>query len=332
MKRREFITLLGGGAAMPVLWPLKVRAQQGDRIRRIGILMPSGEHEPETLLRLGAFRKEFDRLGWSEGRNVRIDYRWTAGVAERMLAYASELVGLGPAVILVQSNPGVAALQKATRTIPIVFASVADPVGSGFVESLSRPGRNITGFTHFEPPMGGKWLEALNKVAPGVTRAAVFLHMETAANAAFLKSAQAAAPSLGLVVSAASVHNAAEIERAVTVFAAEPNGGLIVMPHPLTSSNRDLIIGLAARHRLPAVYPFRHFAEAGGLMSYGADQVDLFRRAAAYVDRILRGTKPDELPVQVSNQFEFVLNLKTAKMLGLEIPPTLLALADGVIE
>ena len=329
MRRREFLGILGGAAAT---WPLAARAQQGERIRRIGALMPFGEHDPETTLRLGAFRKEFDRLGWTEGRNVRIDYRWAAGVAQQFPAFANELVGLAPAVILVQSNLGVAALQKATRTIPIVFASVADPVGSGFIESLSRPGGNITGFTHFEPPMGGKWLEALKKIAPGVTRVAALLHVETAANAAFLRSAEAAAPSLGLGVSAANVHDAAEIERAITAFATEPNGGLIVMPHPVTASNRDLIIGLAARHRLPAVYPFRFFAAAGGLLSYGADQVDMYRRAASYVDRILRGSKPDELPVQVSNQFELVLNLKTAKTLGLEIPPTLLAIANEVID
>jgi putative tryptophan/tyrosine transport system substrate-binding protein len=327
MKRRELIMLIGGTVA----WPLVARAQQGERIRRIGFLMPFGEHDPEMTLRMGAFRKEFDRLGWSEGRNVRFDYRWAAGV-ERFPTYASELVGLAPAVILVQSNPGVAALQKAARSIPIVFASVADPVGSGFIRSLSHPGGNITGFTHFEPPMGEKWLEALKKIAPGVTRVAALLHMETAVHAAFLRSAEAVAPSLGLDVRASNVHDAAEIERAITAFAAEPNGGLIVMPHPVTVSNRDLIISLAARHRLPAVYAFRFFAAAGGLMSYGADQVDMFRRAASYVDRILRGAKPDELPVQVSNHFELVLNVKTAKTLGLEIPPTLLAIANEVIE
>jgi putative ABC transport system substrate-binding protein len=328
MKRREFLGVLGGAA----VWPFSARAQQGERISRIGILMPSGEHDPETALRFGAFRREFVRLGWTEGRNVRIDYRWAAGVAQQFPAFANELVGLAPAVILVQSNLGVAAMQKATRTIPIVFASVADPVGSGFVESLSRPGGNITGFTHFEPPMGGKWLEALKKFAPGVIRVAVLLHMETAVNAAFLQAAQAAAPSLGLVLSPANVHDAAEIESALTAFAAEPNGGLIVMHNPIITSNRDMIIGLAARHRLPAVYPFRFFAAAGGLMSYGADQVEMYRRAASYVDRILRGSKPDELPVQVSNRFELVLNLKTAKTLGLEIPPTLLAIANEVIE
>ena len=333
MRRRAFITLLGGAAAVPsILWPLNARAQQGEQIRRIGILMPTGEHDPETTLRLGAFRKEFDRLSWSEGRNIRIDYRWAAGVAQQFPAFANELVGLAPAVILVHSNLGVAALQKATRTIPIVFASVADPVGSGFIESLSHPGGNITGFTHFEPPMGGKWLEALKKVAPAVTRVAALLHLETAANAAFLQTAQDAAPSLGVVVSPANVHDAAEIERAITAFAAEPNGGLIVMPHPVTASHRDLIIDLAARYRLPTVYPFRFFAAAGGLMSYGADHVEMYRRAATYVDRILRGAKPGDLPTQVSNQFELVLNLKTAKTLGLEIPPPLLAITNEVIE
>ena len=327
MRRREFI--VGGMAAA---WPLVAHAQQGERIRRIGILMPLGEHDSEMTLRVGAFRKELDRLGWSEGRSVSIDYRWSDGVVDRLPGFARDLVGLAPAVILVQSNVGVAALQKATRTIPIVFASVADPVGSGFIESLARPGGNMTGFTHFEPPMGAKWLEALKNIAPKVTRVVVLLHAETAANAAFLRPAEAAAPSFGLDVRAANVRDAAEIERAITTFATELNGGLIVMPNPVTNSNRDLIISLAARHRLPAVYPFRFFAAAGGLLSYGADHVDMFRRSASYVDRILKGERPADLPVQVSNQFELVLNLKTAKTLGLEIPPTLLAIANEVIE
>jgi putative ABC transport system substrate-binding protein len=329
MRRREFITLLGGAAAA---WPLAARAQQSGRVRRIGALMGIAENDPESQARITAFLQRLQELGWTEGRNVRIDYRFAGGDTRRMRAYAAELVGLAPDVILVQSNDGLAALRQETRTVPIVFAVVADPVGSGFVESLARPGGNITGFTIFEPSLGGKWLQALKEIAPGVTRVAAILHPETTANVGFLRAAEAAAPSFGMTLTAEGVHDAAEIERAVTAFAAEPNGGLVVLPHPVTAAHRDLIIGLAARHRLPAVYAFRFFATAGGLMAYGNDSVDLFRRAAAYVDRILKGEKPGELPVQAPIKFELFINLKTAKALGLEVPPTLLGRADEVIE
>jgi putative ABC transport system substrate-binding protein len=328
MNRREFMTLLGGTAAA---WPLVARAQQSGRVRRIGALMGIAENDPESQARITAFLQRLQELGWTEGHNVRIDYRFAGGDTRRMRAYAAELVGLAPDVILVQSNDGLAALRQETRTVPIVFAVVADPVGSGFVESLARPGGNITGFTIFEPSLGGKWLQALKEIAPGVTRVAAILHPETTANVEFLRAAEAAASSFGVTLTAAGVHDAAEIERAVTAFATEPNGGLVV-PHPVTAAHRDLIIGLAARHRLPAVYSFRFFATAGGLMAYGNDAVDLFRRAASYVDRILKGEKPGELPVQAPTKFELVINLKTANALGLTVPPNLVARADEVIE
>jgi putative ABC transport system substrate-binding protein len=330
MRRREFITLLGGAAAA---WPHGVIAQPADRMRRIGVLIALAENDPQAQANIAAFRRGLQELGWTEGRNIRIDYRFAGGNIERMRVYAAELVDLAPDVVLVHSNPFLAALRQANRTIPTVFAQVADPVGSGFVESLARPGGNVTGFSNYESEIGGKWLDVLKEVAPRVTRAAVLLHPETTANVAYLRAAEAAARSLGVTVTAAGVYDAAEIERAVTAFAAEPNGGLIVLPHPITGLNRDLIAALAARHRLPAVWPFRFFIAAnGGLLSYGIDVADLFRRATVYVDRILRGTRPGELPVQLPTKFELVINLKTAKALGLEIPATVLARADEVIE
>jgi putative ABC transport system substrate-binding protein len=330
MRRREFITLLGGAAAA---WPHGVIAQPADRMRRIGVLIALAENDPQAQANIAAFRRGLQELGWTEGRNIRIDYRFAGGNIERMRVYAAELVDLAPDVVLVHSNPFLAALRQANRTIPTVFAQVADPVGSGFVESLARPGGNVTGFSNYESEIGGKWLDVLKEVAPRVTRAAVLLHPETTANVAYLRAAEAAARSLGVTVTAAGVYDAAEIERAVTAFAAEPNGGLIVLPHPITGLNRDLIAALAARHRLPAVWPFRFFIAAnGGLLSYGIDVADLFRRATVYVDRILHGTRPGELPIQLPTKFELVINLKTAKALGLEVPPTLLARADEVIE
>jgi putative ABC transport system substrate-binding protein len=330
MRRREFITLLGGAAAA---WPHGVIAQPADRMRRIGVLIALAENDPQAQANIAAFRRGLQELGWTEGRNIRFDYRFAGGNIERMRVYAAELVDLAPDVVLVHSNPFLAALRQANRTIPTVFAQVADPVGSGFVESLARPGGNVTGFSNYESEIGGKWLDVLKEVAPRVTRAAVLLHPETTANVAYLRAAEAAARSLGVTVTAAGVYDAAEIERAVTAFAAEPNGGLIVLPHPITGLNRDLIAALAARHRLPAVWPFRFFIAAnGGLLSYGIDVADLFRRATVYVDRILHGTRPGELPIQLPTKFELVINLKTAKALGLEVPPTLLARADEVIE
>jgi putative ABC transport system substrate-binding protein len=328
MQRREFITLLGGAATA---WPLDVRAQP-TKMRRIGVLSAFAKTDPEGPARLTTFQQGLERLGWTVGRNVQIDFRWTAGGTEGMSARAKELVELAPDVIMVQSNPGVAALRQITRMIPIVFVSVADPVESGFVESLARPGGNVTGFTNFEASMGGKWLEALKEIAPGLKRVLAILQIETAANAGFLRAAESAAPSLGVALTAGSVHNAAEIDRAVTAFIAAPNGGLIVMPHPVTAGNRELILRLTAQHRLPAIYPFRYFAAAGGLMSYGVDQVDMYRRAVTYVDRILRGAKPEELPVQASNKFELVINLKTAKALGLDVSSQLQQRADELVE
>ena len=298
-----------------------------------GVLIAFAENDPQGQAIIAALRRRLQELGWTEGRNVRIEYRFAGGNIERMRVYAAELVDLAPDVILVHSNPFLAALRQTNRVIPTVFAQVADPVGSGFVESMARPGGNITGFSNYESEIGGKWLDALKEIAPRVTRAAVLLHPETTANVAYLRAAEAAARSSGVTVTAAGVYDAAEIERAVTAFAAEPNGGLIVLPHPVTSVNRDLIAALAARHRLPAVWPFRFFiATNGGLVSYGIDVTDLFRRATVYVDRILRGTRPGELPVQLPTKFELVINLKTAKALGLEVPGTLLARADEVIE
>ena len=329
MERREFITLLGGAA---VTWPLAARAQQPDQMRRIGGLMGSTENDPESQARIVVLLQRLRELGWNDGGNVRLDFRFAGSDPERMLAYAREVAGLAPDVILVQSNPGLAALRQVTRTIPTVFVQVADPVGSGFITSLARPGGNATGFTNFEPSMGGKWLEVIKEIAPGVTRAAVMLHPETAAHVAMLRAAEAASRSFGIAVTSAGVHDSAEIERAVVAFATEPNGGLIVLPHIITAGHRVVIAELALRHRLPSVSAFRFMAEAGGLISYGINAVDLFRRAAAYIDRILRGAQPGELPVQAPDKFELVINLKTATALGLTVPPTMLGRADEVIE
>jgi len=331
MRRREFFGLIGGAAA----WPLAARAQP-QAARRIGVISAIPESDPLAKPRLMAFQQGLEQLGWATGRNLHIDFRWSnrgdVTVSEEMLALAKEIVALEPEVILVQSNPGVAALRQVTSMIPIVFVSVADPVESGFVESLPRPGGNITGFSNFEASMGGKWLEALKQIAPGVTKVLAILHVETAANAGFLRTAQSAAPSLGVTLTAASVHNAVEIETALTALSTDTNFGLIVMPHPVTTANRELILRKAAQYRLPAVYPFRYYVVEGGLMSYGIDLVDLYRRAATYVDRILRGAKPRELPVQAPSKFEMVINLKTAKALGLDVPLHLQQLADEVIE
>ncbi len=331
MRRREFFGLIGGAAA----WPLAARAQS-QAVRRIGVISAIPESDPEEKPRRIAFQQGLEQLGWATGRNLHIDFRWNnrgdVTISEEMLALAREIVALEPEVILVQSNPGVAAIRQVTSTIPSVFVSVADPVESGFVESLARPGGNITGFSNFEASMGGKWLEALKQIAPRVTRVLAVLQIETAANAGFLRTAQSAAASLGVNLTAASVHNATEIETALTALSTESNCGLIVMPHPVTVTHREVILKLATRYRLPAVYPFRYYAAEGGLMSYGIDLVDLYRRAATYVDRILRGVKPRELPVQAPSKFEMVINLKTAKTLGLDVPLHLQQLADEVIE
>ena len=326
IRRREFITLLGGTAA----WPLAARAQQP---RRIGVLMSAySQTDREGQARIGAFLDTFQRLGWFDGRNVQIQYRWDAGDADRIKASAAELVHSAPDVIVVVAGPALVELQRITSMIPIVFTQVFDAVGGGLVAGLARPGGNVTGFQNFEPAMGGKWLGVLKEAAPNLNRVAVLYGSDSAASVAAVHATEAVAPSLGFTVTAVDVHDGGEIEGAVARFADQPDGGLIVVPHPRTVANRASIIILAARHRLPAIYPFRYFATEGGLMSYGADQIDQWRGAAVYVDRILRGEKPGELPVQAPTKYELVVNLRTAKALGLNIPPAFPLRADEVIE
>ena len=328
MRRREFITLLGGAAA----WPLAAGAEQGERIRRIGVLMPSAADDPEFQARITAFLQGLAQLGWLDGRNVRIDSRWGVADADRIRKYAAELVALAPDVILANSSAAVAPLLQATRTVPIVFTTVADPVGAGYVDSLARPGGNATGFIVFEYSIAAKWLELLKEIAPGVTRVAVVRESAIAAGPGQFGVIQAAAPSLGVELRPIDVRDAGEIERAIAAFAQGSNGGLIVTGSPGAIFHRELIIALAARHRLPATYSARFWPTDGGLISYGPDSIDPLRRAAGYVDRILRGEKPADLPVQAPTKYELVINLKTAKALGLEIPTPVLARADEVIE
>ena len=328
MKRRAFLALLGGAAT----WPLAARAQQPDRMRRIGVLVNLASDDAEAQARLAAFHQGLQQLGWTVGRNVQIDYRWGAGNADRIRKFAAELVALAPDVILSTGSPSVAALQQATRTVPVVFVTVVDPVSSGFVDSLARPGGNITGFHLYEYSIAGKWLELLKDVAPNMIRAAVIRDAALTAGGGQLGVIQAVAPSVGVEVTPINVRDGSEIERAITAFAHSPNGGLIVTGSALVGIHRHLIIALAARHKLPAVYVERTYVAAGGLISYGSDFLDQYRRAASYVDRILKGEKPADLPVQQPTKYELVINLKTAKALGLDIPPTLLARADEVIE
>jgi len=329
IRRREFITLLGGAAAT---WPMVAQAQQGERVRRIGVLMNLAADDSETGARRAAFLQGLQELGWSEGRNLRIDYRWGVGDNDRHRANAAELAALGPDVILAHGSPIVRQLQRATRTVPIVFVSVADPVGGGFAASLARPGGNATGFMILEYGLGGKWLELLKQIAPRVTRAGVIRDPDQPSGAGQLGAIQSVAPSLGVEVTPIGVSDVGEIERGVAAFARTANGGLIVTATALGAIHRDPIVALAARHRLPAVYPYRFFVTRGGLFSYGPDTVDQYRRAAGYVDRILKGEKPADLPVQAPTRYELVINLKTAKALGLTVPDTLLARADEVIE
>jgi putative ABC transport system substrate-binding protein len=327
--RREFITLLGGAAAG---WPLAARAEQPERMRRIGVLLNNAADDPVAQARMTAFAQELAQLGWIAGRNVKIDSRWPAADNERVRRYAAELVALAPDVIVASSGQVVAALIEATRTVPIVFAGVPDPVGAGFVNSLARPGGNATGFLLFEYGLSGKWLELLKRIAPQTTRVALIRDPIAAAGAAYFGVIQAAAPLLGVEVSPINMRDAGEIERAVAAFAHKPNGGLIVSGAPPMLAHRDLMVALAARHKLPAVYTTRIFVTGGGLISYGPDLVDQYRRAAGYVDRILKGEQPADLPVQSPTKYELVINLKTAKALGLTVPDTLLAAADEVIE
>jgi len=328
MRRREFIALLGGGVAG---WSLAARAQQAGRTRRIGVLSNLAENDTEVLSWVTAFREQLQRAGWTDGRNIRFDIRWGAGDLSRLSRYAAELVSLMPDVAFADSTPVIAALQKETRTIPIVFVGGSNPVGSGFVTSLAHPGGNITGFISFEPDIGGKWLETLREIAPSVARVALIYNPRTHTGQYF-QSIETAAQSLVVNLERLPFSDAADIERALDTFAREPNGGVLVLSDPSTQLYLDLIITLAARHRLPAVYPFRWFVTGGGLVCYGVDRRDQYRRAAEYVARILKGEKPSDLPVQVPTKYELVINLKTAKALGLSVPPTLLARADEVIE
>jgi len=327
--RREFIELLGGAAAA---WPFVARAQQPERMRRIGILLNASSDDPQYQAWVGAFLQALALLGWTTGRNVRIDTRWAGANAAEIRRHAAELVALAPDVILAHGAGPVAALLQATRTVPIVFPVVVDPVGAGFVDSLARPGGNATGFMAFEYGISGKWLELLKEIAPGVKRAAVLRDPAIAAGSGQLGAIQAVAPSLGVELSPVNVRDAGEIERAVATFARSPNGGVIATASALVQVHGNLIITLAARHKLPAVYADRIYVTGGGLISYGPDRIDQYRRAAGYVDRILKGEKPAELPVQAPTKYELVINLKTAKALGIEVPPMVLARADEVIE
>jgi putative tryptophan/tyrosine transport system substrate-binding protein len=328
MGRREFVALLGGAAAA---WPVAARAQ-AERMRRIAILLPATAGDSAFQTRVGAFLQGLQQLGWLNGQNVSIDTRWATANAAEIRRHATELVALAPDVILAHATPTVGPLLQVTRTVPIVFLVIVDPVGAGFVESLARPGGNATGFTAFEYGMSGKWLELLKQIAPSMTRVAVLRDPELASGTGQFGAIQAVAPLLGVEVSPVNVRDADEIERAVTAFVRSANGGLIVPASAAATSHRNLIITLAARHKLPAVYFDRAFVVTGGLSSYGSDQVDQYRRAAGYVDRILKGEKPADLPVQAPTKYELVLNLKTAKALGLDVPPSVLAVADEVIE
>jgi putative tryptophan/tyrosine transport system substrate-binding protein len=326
--RRELLAALGGAA---VAWPLAGRAQQ-PKVRRIGVLMNTVSDDAEGQARLAAFHQGLQEWGWTLGQNARIEVRWGAFDTSGSRRYAAELVALSPDVILASASAAMGALQQTTRTVPVVFVNIVDPVGAGFVESLARPGSNATGFVIFEYALAAKWLELLKEIAPQVTQVAVLRDPTIAAGIGQYAVIQAAAPAFGVELRAVGVGDAGEIERAITAFARSSNGGLIVTGSPLATVHRDLIIALAARHRLLAVYPYRYFAASGGLISYGPNTVDPFRRAAAYIDRILKGEKPADLPVQAPTKYELVINLKTAKALGLEVPPTLLARADEVIE
>jgi putative ABC transport system substrate-binding protein len=329
MRRRDFFTLLGGAAA----WPIAPRAQPADRVRRIGVLSGFAEDDPEVQARIAAFLQGMQERGWNEGRNLQIDYRWAGPDSARIKSFAAELVRASPNVILAITSPSVESLRQATSAIPIVFAGIGDPVGQGFVASLARPGGNITGFTGLEFSVGEKWLGFLRELAPGISRASFLFHPELGPYYLhWLKSVEVAASALGIEITAAPIRATADLEGVIRAVAARPNAGLVVEPDAYTVSNRRLIAELAARYRLPAVYTYREDAAVGGLVSYGPDTPDLFRRAASYVDRILKGEQPADLPVQQPLKYELVINLKTAKAMGLTVPPTLLVAADEVIE
>jgi putative ABC transport system substrate-binding protein len=330
MRRREFLGVLGTAG---VGWPLAAAAQQSERMRHIGLLMAAGADDPEYQARIRAFQQELEQLGWTEGRNAWIDTRWATTNADEIRKHASELAALTPDVILAATGTTtVAPLLEATRTVPIVFVLLIDPVGAGFVSSLARPGGNATGFLMFEYGLSGKWLELLKQISPSVTRVAVLRDPAIASGIGQFGAVQSAAPSFGMEASPINVRDVGEIERDINAFAQSSNGGVVVTASPRASLHRDLIVTLAARHRLPAVYSSRHYVDGGGLISYGPDIIDQYRRAAGYVDRILKGEKPADLPVQVPTKYGLVINLKTAKALGLTVPPTLIARADEVIE
>ena len=329
MRRREFISLLGATAT----WPLAARAQQSAQMRRIGVLMASAEDDPETKLRLTGFRQELEKLGWSEGHNVELDTRFAAAPnADQARVLAKELITLQPDVILAQSTPITLAFQRETRVIPIVFVFVTDPIGSGFIANLARPGGNLTGLTLFEASIAGKWLGMLKEIAPGLARAGLVFNPKTTSFADYVRDTKAMATSLGIEPMPGPVEKADDIERTIESFSQLPNCGLVIPPDATMVVHRNLIVELSIRHKLPAVFPFRFFVVAGGLMSYGIDFIDVFRQAGSYVDRILRGAKPADLPVEAPTKYETILNLKTAKTLGLTVPPTLLVRADEVIE
>jgi putative ABC transport system substrate-binding protein len=329
MRRRDFITLLGNAA---VTWPFVARAQQSTRMRRVGALMPFAANDPQAQERNAAFLQGLQQLGWTVGQNIQIDYRWSGGSEDATQKYAAELVSLAPDVIFASGSAAAGPLRRATRTVPVVFANVPDPVGAGLVDSLAHPGGNATGFTPYEYSIGAKWLELLKEIAPNVTRAAVLRDPTISSGLGLWAAIQSVSRAVAIEVSPVNMSDAGEIERSLAAFARSPNGGLIMTGSALAVVHRDLTIALAARHRLPAVYYDRYFAVAGGLISYGPNIVGEFRRAAGYVDRILRGEKPADLPVQVATKHDLVINLKTAKALGISVPPTLLARADEVIE
>jgi putative ABC transport system substrate-binding protein len=328
VKRRDFITLFGGAAG----WPFLARAQQRERMPLVGVLVPFAESDRQGQARVTAFRQRMSQLGWAEGRNIRFDYRWSGGEADRARGYAAELVALAPAAIVANGTPLVVALQQVTRTVPIVFTGVSDPIDAGFIESLARPGGNITGFTTFEYAIAGKWLEIMVEIVPDTKRIMVILNRRNATSIGLLGAMETAAGALRLELTAADVQGAADIERAIDGFAGRASAGVVVLPDNLTVVHHRLIITLVAGRHMPAIYPVPFFAAAGGLIAYGVDIADQFRSAASYVDRILKGEKPADLPVQAPTKYELVINLKTAKALGLDVPPTLLARADEVIE
>lgn len=330
MKRREFISLVSGAAA----WPFTAHAQEPGRMRRVGVLFAFFDYDPESQARIAAFQQELEGLGWREGQNIQLEYRWASGDAERFRAFAAEFVAARPDVLVAHTTPGAEALARATRTIPIIFAAVSDPVASGLVVSLSEPGRNATGFTNFDISMGAKWVEFLKELSPRLARVALLFNPETAPGrgSTYLQAVEAAARSFGIDSMSATVSNEVQIEDAIVTVANRPDSGLIVMPDVSMTNHRELITALAKKHGLPAIYPFRYFADGGGLISYGVDLSDIFRRTAGYVDKVLRGAVPSSLPVQHPDKFELIINLKTARALHLDVPRILLARANRVIE